>query len=687
MSKKEEIIKYLQKIHRIMDVNKERYIDKTTQINIDSRFRNKSPKNIVESNLISLPDNPLTTTLDSNEIKVNIPSHTFSVNDKILIQNAKGKNKILNSNIHLVNGFDYFVVYFGSHGIDSNYLSYQSNFKVKIELNEDITVSDRFVENTPINLILGHKDAILTNTVSYPASIISDLGITDSVLLSDYFFVKLPFNFKDSSSLTTINKLFKITFMNIGNIPIQYINSNYPINSNQYQGYQQITKVETDYIYFNVKIKSYLGVTSGGDKINISKIIKTTPGYPNTNNYKIQLNNNFNNVTSIKLIGTEIPYVDFLVKSQGTNANNKLYWQMLEDGDKIYSISVPEGSYNENGINLAREIQELMNKEIRVGSTLKNQLYNNFEIELNYLNQDMIFKSFREDFLPDSITVATVTIDSESYYQLTIVDVNNLAEVGDEIIISGSNQINVVEATYINTTHTVYSVDKSTNSYVVLINYLNASGSSASGNGGQDIKIKYKCKFRLLFNYENTLGDVLGFKTVGDENSITEYGYEITNSTNYILSNNLDEVGNTNNKKNIFNINTSYRYILLYVNDWGTVNSKNLDPCFGKINYYGDIGDILYNTQTSTPYKAPNKPLSSLSEINVKFLNPDGTEVDFRNLENSFTLEVNERIFINDETLIRSKYLDYETIGGENKIDEDINNLVFDKLGKDLNKI
>ena len=36
-------------------------------------------------------------------------------------------------------------------------------------------------------------------------------------------------------------------------------------------------------------------------------------------------------------------------------------------------------------------------------------------------------------------------------------------------------------------------------------------------------------------------------------------------------------------------------------------------------------------------------------------MNPDGTEVDFRNLENSFTLEVNERIFINDETLIRSK--------------------------------
>ena len=59
---------------------------------------------------------------------------------------------------------------------------------------------------------------------------------------------------------------------------------------------------------------------------------------------------------------------------------------MLEDGDKIYSIEIPEGSYNENGINLAREIKELMNL-VEESSTLKNPLYNNFEIQLNYLNQ------------------------------------------------------------------------------------------------------------------------------------------------------------------------------------------------------------------------------------------------------------------------------------------------------------
>jgi hypothetical protein len=298
----------------------------------------------------------------------------------------------------------------------------------------------------------------------------------------------------------------------------------------------------------------------------------------------------------------------------------------------------------------------------------------------------MIFKSFREDFLPDSITVDTVTIDSESFYRLTIVDENNQVAVGDTITISGSTQIGVVEASYINTSHTVYSIDKTTNSYVVLINYVNASGSSVSGNGGQNVKIKYKCKFRLLFNYPNSIGNILGFKNVGESDSITEYGYEITNSTNYILSNNLDEVGNTNTKKNIFNIQTGYRYILLYVNDWGTIDSKGMEPAFAKLNYYGDIGDVLFNTFKSNPYKSPHKPLSTLSEINVKYLNPDGTEVDFRNLENSITLEITERLFLNDESLIKSKYLDYESVGGDNSVDEDIKDLIFDRLGSGINK-
>ena len=41
---------------------------------------------------------------------------------------------------------------------------------------------------------------------------------------------------------------------------------------------------------------------------------------------------------------------------------------------------------------------------------------------------------------------------------------------------------------------------------------------------------------------------------------------------------------------------------------------------------------------------------------------------------------------MNDESLIKSKYLDYDTIGGENSVDEDIKDLIFDRLGSGINK-
>ena len=57
------------------------------------------------------------------------------------------------------------------------------------------------------------------------------------------------------------------------------------------------------------------------------------------------------------------------------------------------------------------------------------------------------------------------------------------------------------------------------------------------------------------------------------------------------------------------------------------------------------------------PYKYPT---SSMSEIRVVFLNQDGTYPDFRNLENSFTLEIKEKISINNSIGINSKNTSYQ---------------------------
>ena len=215
--------KYL-KNKKIMQTKKgnQQIYEKVTYLNIDSRNRRKYPVNIIKSEQSLLSSNPITLTINSSEIKINIVNHTYEEGDKIIIQNVEGSSKILNSTVYFYDAFDYAIVYFPSHGINSNYLNYQSNFQVKIELNEDIVTADRLVDNMPLNCILGPQDAILTSTssISVPGGLTTALSISSSVLESNYFFVKLPFNFKaGSGSLVTVSKIFKIDFLNIGNIP------------------------------------------------------------------------------------------------------------------------------------------------------------------------------------------------------------------------------------------------------------------------------------------------------------------------------------------------------------------------------------------------------------------------------------------------------------------------------------
>lgn len=629
---------------------------KITYLNIDSSQRNKSPGNVIKSNLINLPSDPITVYTDSNSVRINFPNHDFSVGDKIMIQNVEGKTSKLLSAAYLTNGFDYIFFKFASHGLDTNYLTYQSVFQVKIDLLEDITTSERKLDNIPFNSFLGIKDALLPSTVAgVPAGLYSALGITSGDAETDYFFVKLPYNFISLSSVHTITQLLKVSFLNVSNIPLAYINSNFPINYKQYQGYQQITQVEDDYFYFNSKIKAYVNLTSGGSKVKVAKVIKTTPGYPLANEYTIFLRNDFKNIETIELVDAQIPCVDFLIKSSGDNQNNLLYWMNIDDGDNIYNIEVPEGNYTTE--NLINKIEELVGKVERVESTLKNPVYNDFDITLDAVKQELNIISYKIEHVPDSITVSTVTIDSESFYQLEIVHANNIVEVDDYIEITGSLDIDVLPASSINKRHLVYSINKSSNSYIVLINYVNVNGSSASGNGGQEIVIKSRAMTSFLFNKKNTIGKVLGFKDVGEDNAITNYSHETSNLGEYIYSNSLDEVGNSNTSSNIINLYSENNYMIMYVNDFETISGEPL-YYFAKIlfdkTYYGnnDVASCII----SNPYTTP---IPTLTEIRVKFTFKDGTLPDFRNLENSFTLKIVEKISVHRDTYINSKDISY----------------------------
>ena len=124
---------------------------KTQLLNIDSKYRNKIPKNIYKTSNITLPKNPIYITKDSKVIKINCPNHKFSINDNIIIHNVISNPKILANCIYFFNNFSYFFINYDNHSIPIDFANYNNECKISIEI---ITTSkSTLYGNIPVNLI------------------------------------------------------------------------------------------------------------------------------------------------------------------------------------------------------------------------------------------------------------------------------------------------------------------------------------------------------------------------------------------------------------------------------------------------------------------------------------------------------------------------------------------------------
>jgi hypothetical protein len=85
--------------------------------------------------------------------------------------------------------------------------------------------------------------------------------------------------------------------------------------------------------------------------------------------------------------------------------------------------------------------------------------------------------------------------------------------------------------------------------------------------------------------------------------------------------------------------------------------SNNLPSAFSKILLDGNPGDILFNTHVKHPSNVYSKsfPIPILTDLHIKFLYPDGSKVNFRNLDHSLTLNIIEEKIQNNNTYQNSK--------------------------------
>ena len=665
-----------------------RKISRSTLLNIDSEYRNLYPKNIYVSNGKVLPNNPLTLTTNSNIVTINYPNHGLLVNNNIAIQNVVGLSKVLSNSFHLINQFKYVLIVFNNNNLNSSYANININAMIELIGNQ---TENNIMNNITFNDIIGFKQTLLASNIA--ATYLGTVETTVRSLLTSVYnktfvsseeylnylntnclFVQLPQEYLNRNvSYYTVNQVFKINYQHIGGIQLGYLNANYPISNIYYQSnYQVYSVVDSNTFQISLNYKSYGNIVGGGKNVQVMKIINTETGYPDAGSYVINLKKTFNNVTKIELVSSEFPYVDIIIKK---DINDKLYWKHIEDGQNVYSVQIEEGFYNHE--NLIAKLLEKINLVPRINNSQVYPLYNHFDIILETNIQKITFKPYNLNHLPNGLSLRLETINSVLYYILTIKQIGNLIELNDNITISNSNSVSLqnpsagtseyltIDANYINKTFAIYNVDSANQSYDVIIgpqNEITETASDKTFNGGDNIIVKTSTKASMLFNYTDTMGGVLGFLNVGLLNSVIDFSSEISNKSNYVNSTKIDSVGNSLNYLSGFiNFSGKYNYILMYLNDIEYIYSNNLPSAFAKILLNGNPGDLLFNTFVPNPENiySKNFPISQLSQLTINFLYPDGSQVNFRNMNHSFTLRIVEEYVINNNMNLNSQNITF----------------------------
>jgi len=577
---------------------------KTTYINIDSRFRNKESK----SNTLDyclMEKNPLKFKKDSKVLRINHKNHNFKVGDSIQIENVSAKQLRLHTfdtngrqAFVIPNGHN-FIKIFCTHGLPSTYDG--DSLEIKIDgIKGD--KSDEFLGNIPTNIINSRHRIRL----SLPKN---DKFPTDYFIPNpNYFFILLPISMKCDFILDEYN--FRLTFLYIAGIPLNLLNAKYPTSIDSLQGYHVIQDTKKNYYKINLSTYALCNDVSGGNNVNISLIKSINNGYPNPNNYSIDIGKIFNNILSVRLVSFEFPYSHYNIEE---GKNDKIYWNNIDDGDYLYQVRIPAGNYEIEDIVCA--IEKLCNRTKRnTGNS------HNFKITYNKNTNTVSFKSFKKIYLESPFILVEIIKDGKI---ITINHPNHCLHTGDKIYIEVYGSYGEIDK--ITGKHIIYSIIDDDH-YKILIsgNFIDVDCSTRKQFG---IIILVEDLFRLRFDFVDTVGELLGFNNVGKADSIFPFSKKISN---YISN------------ENVIN-----NYVLLSIKQFDNYSILNTGPIksfFGKILLDGKPGRVLFDTfvPTTTFYNSSSNEniINDIDHLDVTFYNPDGSLHNFNGIDHSFTLEL-----------------------------------------------
>ena len=620
---------------------------RSTKINIDSRLRNIKPTNILDSHLNNLSNN-LFFTKNSNILTIYHPNHNYSVEDKIILEYATSTNvkikkglffeknsnflKILHPNHNMINGNTYNVII--------------SNVVGNIN-------SGTFILNIPINMINRTQKVYFTRSS------------TDN-FNPDYYYIQLDI---PADAEYTYEYSFNLQFLHIRNVPLNQINANYPISPDRISGYHTIENVLNNNFYqikltsfadsttsstINFNITNLQNIPGDGGNVLIVKVTNTFEGYPDNNNYIINLQKNFYHVKQINLLNTIFPITEKIINATPLyKQNNLFYWQNLADGNTIYSIAIPTGNYNLS--KLQTELTTQIEKVIRpnIDSTkLINNIYtyntNKVTINIDAIKNTFTIEFFQEVILKNAIFKSKLVYD-DGFTRIIINFSNHNMVTGNSIILSNVQPTENIPSTYLNGTFVIESVIDINTITIKLDRYNDLLDQTLNSNsGGTAIHLLHPIKSRLLFNYPYTIGNILGFSNVGDSNSITPYNYILNNYDLYEIDIQENTLGITTQPRvdtRILNVNpNNYILILADVPFNDQINLFNTSTYgFAKIMLAGSSENYVYDqfVQLGSTFQ---EPIATLSNIRFSFYGPDNQLYNFNNIDHSFTIEIIEQL-------------------------------------------
>jgi len=333
--------------------------------------------------------------------------------------------------------------------------------------------------------------------------------------------------------------------------------------------------------------------------------------YPNSNKYRIEVPQEWKDITSLELSLAQIPNTFYNI----TEANNTFY--ISDSPNNIVSVNIPEGQYNNQSL-----IDTLNGKY--------GDLFINFESKLNFIRNPINLK----------LRIQSNRANNQEF-------VYNLNYVLNDTCMPC--KLNSIDKTigFINKQYESTMIDLS---YINVLPY-NITNISATSN--QDYNL-YKLVAQKIYNGIEV--DFTSIFYIDDyfilEDPITNDKfycqiYEIKNDNTIVFEemNNMDPTGISGNifknisilySPNIYQIENK-PYVILNVKGANILNSIGAaNNCYTIIPLL-NLENTIINQSTIPVHsviKYFNPPQGKLLWVDIEFLNYDGTLFDFRGQEN-----------------------------------------------------